>query len=105
DAFGWMRLGLRAENERNYAEAERCLAEAARVDNQFDPRWTLMNYYFRRGDLTRFWEWTRKALEMSYGDRRAIWRLCWRVTQEPDEIRRVLPPGAGMLADFVRFLL
>jgi hypothetical protein len=99
-----MRRGLRAESERDYGEAERCLLEAARVDRQFDPRWTLANYYFRRGDVPQFWTWTRKSLEMSYGDLSAIFRLCWKVTQSAEEIRHVLPPGAHVLAGFARFV-
>src|SRR6478672_10314889 len=104
DSFAWMRRGLRAESERDYQEAERCLLEAARVDRQFDPRWTLANYYFRRGDLGHFWTWTRKSLEMSYGDLSAIFRLCRKVTQSAEEIRRALPPGAHILAGFAQFL-
>ena len=105
DSFAWMRRGLLAESRSDFAEAERCLLEAARVDRQFDPRWTLMNYYFRRGDLPRFWTWTRRSLEMSYGDRSAIFRLGWRVTEDAEEIRRALPPDPEVLAGFARFLL
>ena len=105
DSFAWMRRGLRAESEGDERAAERFLLEAARVDRQFDPRWTLMNYYFRRGARAQFWTWTRRALEMSYGDRRAIFELCWKMTQEAGEIRRALPAGAPLLAAFARSLL
>ncbi len=64
----WDRLGFQAESERDYPAAERDLMQAVRVDQTFGPRWSLMNYYFRRGDPQEFWRWTKASLEMSFGD-------------------------------------
>src|SRR5579871_4955673 len=54
-----IRLGLAAETRGDLPAAEKWLLEAARVDQQFEPRWTLANFYFRRGDSRRddFWQW------------------------------------------------
>ena len=81
-----IRLGLAAETRGDFAKAETWLLDAARVDRQFEPRWTLANFYFRRERWDEFWKWMRAALEMSYGDRRLAFDLCWRVTQDADEV-------------------
>src|SRR5580704_6927846 len=52
----WIRRGFRAELERNYADSERYLLQALKVDRGFDPRWALMNFYFRRGRWPEFWK-------------------------------------------------
>jgi len=43
-----IRLGLAAETRGDFAKAEAWLLDAARVDRQFEPRWALANFYFRR---------------------------------------------------------
>ena len=58
------------------AGAERWLLDAARVDRQYEPRWTLANFYFRQQKMDDFWKWMRAALEVSYGDRVAAFDLC-----------------------------
>src|SRR5436305_198803 len=45
-----IRLGLAAEMRSDFPAAQRWLEEAARIDRQFEPRWTLANFYFRRQD-------------------------------------------------------
>src|SRR5690242_16815482 len=54
DAGVWMRLGLRAEMRGDFDGAERDLLQAARISRQFEPRWTLANYYLRRNDPASF---------------------------------------------------
>ena len=71
-----LRLGLDAEARGDLAAAERWLVDAAQVDRQYEPRWTLANFYFRQSNGRRkssddFWKWIRSALEVSYGDRGA----------------------------------
>jgi hypothetical protein len=60
--------GLEAERALDFPTAERELLEAARLDRQYLPAWTLANFYFRRGDATRFWPWAQRAAAMSYDD-------------------------------------
>lgn len=76
DSKSWVDLGLRAEFHGRYAEAERFFLEAARVDKQYVPRWTLANYYFRRQQAEPFWHWAREAAAMSFGDPLPLFRLC-----------------------------
>lgn len=90
DSQSLTELGLRAETAGDFAAAERDLLTAARVDKQYFPRWSLVNFYFRRGDLQRFWFWTRKAVEIGYGDLAPLFSLCWKVTSDGDLIERKL---------------
>jgi Tfp pilus assembly protein PilF len=57
----WIDTGLAAEEAGDYAGAERSLLEAARIDRQHLPAWSLANFYFRRGDPASFWPWARRA--------------------------------------------
>ena len=101
----WIELGMRAEAAGDFTRAEAALREAARVDRTFDPRWTLANYYFRRQNWNEFWKWIRAAAEMSYGDRSALFGLCWRATSDSETIlTRAIPPDRGVLAGYVSYL-
>jgi tetratricopeptide (TPR) repeat protein len=101
-----IRLGLAAEVRGEYAAAEKWLLEAARVDHQFEPRWTLTNFYFRRGRREEFWQWMRPALEVSYGDRRPAFDLCWRVSDEASEIlTRAIPQRREVIASYLAYLV
>ena len=101
----WIRRSFRAEMERKYDESERYLLEAYRVDRGFDPRWALMNYYFRRGRLPEFWKTTREALDISYGSLDPIFRLCLAVNDDPVATRQILPPRRDVLFAWFAYLL
>ncbi len=106
DSSIWLRLGLEAEFAGDYGRAEECLLRAARIDRLSGPRVTLTNYYFRRGEWEQFWKWSRRALEMSYGDDTSLFRLCWRIGQDAEVIRsRAIPDRPDVLARYLRFLL
>lgn len=102
----WIRLGLRAEVRGNFAEAERLLVHAASIDHQYEPRWTLANFYFRRAREAEFWHWTRQAFEISYGDRRPLFELCRRMSADPKVIlARAIPDQRPVLASYLMYLL
>jgi tetratricopeptide (TPR) repeat protein len=106
DSPSWIELGLKAEAEGNFTMAEKHLLEAARVDRQFDPRWTLANFYLRRNDAEHFWRWAKEAAAMSYGDLAPLFRLSWRMTQDAGLIlERAIPDQPEILAQYVSFLL
>jgi hypothetical protein len=87
-----IRLGLDAEARGDTASAERWLLDAARVDHQFEPRWTLANFYFRQQKTDAFWTWIRAALEVSYGSRDAVFDLCWKASPDASVIlARAIP--------------
>lgn len=101
-----IRLGLAAEVAGDSAAAEKWLLDAARVDHQFEPRWTLANFYFRAGRKGEFWKWMRAALAVSYGDRTPAYELCWRVSNDAEEILRLgIPERHEVLGSYLVFLL
>lgn len=82
DARAWIELGLRYEAAGDLPRAETALLRAAAESRLYLPRWTLMNYYFRRGDTERFWRWARQAVPMMWGDPGPLFRLCGRVRED-----------------------
>jgi hypothetical protein len=124
DSRVWIREGLNAEGQGRWADAERMLLHAAEIDRLLEPRWTLMNFYLRRqttktdrlphwddrlpywqnGDP--FWRWARAAFAISYGDRRPLFDLCWRVRADASFLEsNALPEDYGVQLQFMNFLL
>ncbi len=101
-----IRLGLDAEVRGDLAGAERWLLDAARVDRQYEPRWTLANFYFRQQKMDDFWKWMRAALDVSYGDRVAAFDLAWAAAPATQTIlSRAIPDRREVLAAFLTYLL
>lgn len=101
-----IRLGLNAEARGDPAGAEKWLLDAARVDHQYEPRWTLANFYFRQQRMEEFWEWMRSALQVSYGNRSAAFDLCMRAAQDPAVVlARAVPEMHEVLAAWVAYLV
>ena len=99
-------LGLQYEAEGDYAKAEEMLLRAFAVDRAYLPRWTLANFYLRRGDMQAFWTWARRAAEMPSDNTEALFELCWRVSSDPNAIaRRILDNDPKLLRQYVAFLL
>lgn len=90
DAQAEIELGLQYEAEGDFARAEKALLAAFEVDHTYLPRWSLANYYFRRGDLPAFWTWARSAAEMPAADIGPLFELCWRVSPDPNAIAQTL---------------
>lgn len=106
DSRVWIRRGLNAETNGQRVEAGRLLLHAAAIDRLMEPRWTLMNFYFRGGEEDAFWRWAKETFAISYGDRTPLFELCWRVRAEAGLIeRRALPPKYPILIQFTEFLL
>ncbi|HML18838.1 MAG TPA: hypothetical protein VK419_17525 [Bryobacteraceae bacterium] len=100
-----IRLGLAAEIRGDSSTAEKWLLDAARVNRQFEPRWTLANFYFRQGNPEQFWKWMRAALDVSYGDRRPAFELCWNMSSDANEIfSRAIPERREVLDAYVEYL-
>ncbi|HEU0051845.1 MAG TPA: hypothetical protein VFQ39_01665, partial [Longimicrobium sp.] len=98
-------LGLRYEAEGNGAAAERCFLRAAEADNQYLPRWTLANYYFRQGDRAKFWASARAAAQMAYGDAAPLFRLCDAAGETGDLIERLGVRKPEIRASYLSYLL
>jgi tetratricopeptide (TPR) repeat protein len=89
DAGAWIELGLRYEAGGNLPPAERALLRAAQESRLYLPRWTLMNYYYRRHDAERFWQWAGEAVPMAWGDPLPLFQLCGRVREDGELIARL----------------
>jgi len=101
-----IRLGLREEAAGRLEQAEALLLDAARVSQKYEPRWTLANFYFRRGNREQFWRWAREALGSSYGDRTPLFRLSWEVAGDPATIlREAIPDQRPVRLAWLRFLI
>ena len=106
DASSWIRAGLHAEAVRDFSLAERNLLQAAHVSRLYEPRWTLANFYFRRGDAPHFWPWAKSALTWAYDDRRPLFDLCWNMSSDPAVLlRTAIPDTPEVRADYLAYLL
>ncbi len=105
NAVPLIRLGLAAEIRGDFPAAEKYLLDAAGLNRQFEPRWTLANFYFRRANADEFWRWIHSALDVSYGDRRPSFDLCWNVSSDPNEIfTRAIPDRRDVLGPYLEYL-
>jgi hypothetical protein len=105
DARLWITMGLDEEAAGNFAHAEQSLLRAAAEDRQYLPRWTLVNFYFRRGDFPRFWQWARSAAEVVYDGGVPLFRLCTRVADQGDLIERLAIARPEVRAAYVEYQL
>jgi hypothetical protein len=105
DAAVLIELAIDAESRGDLRSAEELLLEAAQRSQLFQPRWTLANFYFRQNNITHFWQWTRKALELAPSNPLALFRLCWLSARNPEEIENALPHFRSVRRDYVNFLV
>ncbi len=97
--------GLAEEIAGDRGHAGATLLHAAELDNTYLPRWTLANFYYRAGDLGKFWTWARRAAEMAY-DPGALFQLCWQASADgPEILDRAIPPAALIRRQYFDFLL
>jgi tetratricopeptide (TPR) repeat protein len=105
DANAWIHLGLRHEIDGRYAQSEECLLRAAAVNLEFLPRWTLANFYLRREKFPQFWDWSRSAAQMAYGNPAALFQLCERISPDANLIDRLAIRRPEIQAAYLRHLL
>jgi hypothetical protein len=105
DSNSLIRLAANAEARGDAVSAEKYLLQAGKVDQQFAPRWGLMNFYFRQDRPEPFWFWVTKALDRSYGDLTPVFDLCWRMTENAAVIRKAIPAEPGLLAPYLAYLM
>jgi hypothetical protein len=97
----WIAQGLASERQGERAgqfdPAEHDLLEAARVDRQYLPAWTLANFYFRRQSPDNFWIWARRAAELTYDDFRPLLALAHAAERDPRTVIEKLGGGDPLL--------
>lgn len=99
-------LGLQYEADGDFGRAEKKLLQAYEVDHTYLPRWSLANYYFRRGNLPAFWSWAQSAAAMPAEDIGALFELCWRASPDPARITAaILNNKPELIRQYVGFLL
>jgi tetratricopeptide (TPR) repeat protein len=101
----WIELGLLAEGSGNTAEAERDLNHAAEVDRQYQPAWTLANYFFRHGNADRFWPAAARAAALAYDDPRPLVDLCDRMEPNPARALVRLGPSPRIERSYLDLLI
>ena len=105
DSRSWIELGLRVEADGNSAAAEQYFLRAAEVDKEYLPKWTLVNYYFRRNEEAKFWFWAKSAAQMLYGDPLPLFRLSGRVVEDGNLIDRLEIRRPDIQAAYLSYLL
>lgn len=99
-------LGLRYESDRDFHRAEAMLLQAFAVDGTYAPRWSLANFYFRRGNLPAFWTWSRRAAEMPADDIGSLFELCWHASPDPKAIEaNVIENDPVVIRQYIHFLI
>ena len=88
NAGAWVDLALHWEIDGDAQRAERCLREAVQVDGGAATSWALANFYLRQGADDRFWNALRAMLTRSRVDLEPAFDLCWRASDDPEEIAR-----------------
>lgn len=84
-------LALENEIDHHLARALDLLSRAAKVDRGFTPRWSLANFYLRRGNTAEFFGWIHQALSVGYRDFGPEFALCWQASDDPVLIYESLP--------------
>jgi len=87
----WIAQGLAFERDSprtgQFDQAAGALLQAASVDHQYLPAWTLANFYFRRaaflGTSAPFWYWARRAAGLTYDDFRPLLALAHAAEADP----------------------
>jgi tetratricopeptide (TPR) repeat protein len=101
-----LELGLAAQQQGDFPNAEINMLDAMRLDTGFGPRWALSDFYFQRRDAERFWPVVRAALAMSYGDVSAQFRNCRALASDPQTIlERAIPDRPAVWRKYLDFLL
>ena len=99
----WIAKGLAEERAKTPVVAERDLLQAAFVDHQYLPAWTLANFYFRQNRPAPFWIWARRAAALTYDDFRPLLALAQALEADPRVVIANLAGGrAGGEASSLR---
>ncbi len=79
-------LGLLQESSGRVDQARATLLEAARLDHQHAPAWTLANFYFRHPEGEQFWRWARETARLNYDDVKPLLRLASATEPDPQKV-------------------
>jgi hypothetical protein len=97
DTLTSIALAWELESSGDAHAAEKLLLEAARLNRQHLPAWTLANFYFRRNEPAQFWPWARIAASMNPDDLRPLLRLGQQWQPDAVELARELGAAPPLL--------
>jgi hypothetical protein len=98
-------LALHCEFQGETDRAYRYLEAANRLSRSYASRWALANFYLREGQMDRFWTTIREAINLNRSDPTAAFELCWRATENPDEIlTRAIPDDLSTNRQYFGYL-
>lgn len=105
NAAALTQAALAAESRGDPKTAERLLLQASEYNQLWLPRWTLAGFYYRQR-RPEFWTSARAALERSWDDPTAVFRLCRdNGAGAQYMLDHVLPQTPAMLKAYVWFLI
>ena len=86
DSEAWIALAIQLELNGEPAQAEEHLQKAFSINNGFETRWNLANFYLRQGRIPEFWHWIRETIAFAPRGFRPAVELCWRAFDDPQVI-------------------
>ena len=105
DSESWIQLGLLAEFYRDDPRtAERFYLKAADVNHMFLSKWTLMNFYFRRRNESRFFQWARDTLAITPYSPDPVFTQMWSIAPDAGKIEAAIPERPRILLQYAVFL-
>lgn len=99
-----IQLAIHAERRGQLLAAEQLLLRAARLNQTFFARWSLVNFYTRHENNEKARIWVQNALHRGSGDLRSLFNLIESSGLSPSEfLRDALPPNRKLLLSYLRY--
>jgi tetratricopeptide (TPR) repeat protein len=98
-------LGLVLEAQGDLEQAERELVLGTQLSRKYEPRWDLLNFYFRRARWDRFWPVATDALPVSWGDRTSVFELALHAQGGQARLQAALPLKREVRFNYAVFLI
>jgi uncharacterized protein YmfQ (DUF2313 family) len=106
DSRLWIQLGLAQEQDGDLQTAETSLLRAGTLGKDYDTRWTLTNFYFRRGSRGQVLAWACGVLTIPGVEAGPVFSLLANFPAKPDCILRGDFSGpSNVLRDYLRWLI
>lgn len=105
EALYHSRLGLALEGQGDLEPAERELILGTQLSRKYEPRWDLLNFYFRRAAWARFWPVVADALPISWGDRAPLFDLALQAPRGRMQLQEALPAKREVRFNYALFLI
>jgi tetratricopeptide (TPR) repeat protein len=98
-------FGLLEEACGHLSSAEQSLREAALMDHEYLPAWTLANFYFRRANREQFWAWADRVTALAYQDLRPLLRLADQFEPDPARMLAHFHDAPSLRPSYLNFLI